>query len=1629
MKERFKSALAGLRGAYDKHGAPAWGQYKGLVRGNSRGALLGLGAAATYGLWSEGQNPITSSILLAPALMGVGSALQAGGGYGMMKGVGRQVARDINTTIRQPADFGIRENFLARTSPSTNFAGRAGRAIAGIEGEVPMHLQYAAISADLEGASGLGRRFTLGELAGKKDMGGFAGKYSDAASIQARINESPEFAEQFSKRASSFEGMTGIGSRAATGSAATPRYIGGTRGELVGQLRTQGQGQLASEVAGITGDVSIRGIGVEGSKNITALEYQMGGASFRAPIVGPDGVVKAGIFGQNTNVARKQIFLGSLEGMAAGGTPEVVALDVAVAKTIRTYHGRAMEKGQLGGLAGYLGDLANIPIRGLKGDRGLAGGMGRALSWTNPYRPSRTGMATSTNVAIRGLDVQLSIPARKFTGLQETMALGNFVERGQLSSQTMLTMRDRGYAMLGSETAGRSGTFVSTSKMAGLFPGSFMTPADKPARGIRDYTKPYYITGGGAMQRRPFAARGLTKAVGPSTGLAMHYNAIFESEANFLSELLNTGSKSGTLNPNVNKMIEGIMGSPMTGAQLSEMRAALSPIANMREGQFAAAIPGSAKMVTEKSALIHTLPDDIAGLAEGAILPSNRPIGFDAANLPVQHSYAKLGGGQARLLGIESRKEAGRTVHLVRWAEEQAAANVKYGSDVGKMFALEMKESQTPLVMRFINNLRRNQSLGKRLYGNSEYAPMVGGVSNAVEAFTLAGTFGKFQGGPEVLASSIAEAYMPSMSKGGQGAFRGMLRRNRMAIVGGGVQSRFRGADDIARAHEALMSFSRGMIDRPASLGLRKGLFKGVPSSMNAGAAVLMRGGIMSEALAWDALNLSVPGNVPITANQLSIMNQYGLSAGVEELLGRRKMSGDAKATEAYKLALEKFVRPGAKMPSNMPIHNLADWQTSLGPAQWRQSERVAENFLINLEVAGKEMQAGTLKKALGLSSLQIPVPGVNTDFWHASYRTPAGDMVSSEAWTGPLSRFLRSVEDVYSNRQGSPAMARRHLTSYLNEVRGMDVNLTLGRGGTVYDAGKSIAGRGMFRDYGRMYKGHSVFGGRATGFMVGINPEDYKQLAGDASYATGYSTRFPATTVDPILMIADPDVERGAMAMDETRRALMGADFDGDTFFASVMRSEGGISEAKGVIFGGSAQAAAYDEAADARALLGGVADDLTALGRASRTTGTSAFENIATKMTKRFENFMPVSLQSEGTILAKSYTRAIGTFSNIASEYIMAGNAMPGARIARAQLLRDIQQAAIDFGRKSVDKISPDELSGALRQAMKRAAQGDIDGANSIFAEVMQKLNVGVDMDANLQTLQDSYANVPSKAYGLEVLSRELQAAKAGYFEPLRGNLEAQAELGKLSEAQGLLQKRFFGGRGAADSVEEVQEALVGMQTHLGAQTTLAGQGVASIGSGSAGKQITGINQAIAKARGTKHILDDVWKVMKASPHFGTARAGVMVTGGLMAANFMFNSPSDMKPPAYEGSQRRMMQSPDVGLAGMAGAPMPGSGGGHVVRGGEMRNPRRTNRPTPPQNTIPRRYYVNQTNRVPRIRYAGSGDPYDRNEYATEVATHLQRMAGGDARINVVHDATSRRMSEHEFQDKMREDLRGGR
>ncbi len=135
--------------------------------------------------------------------------------------------------------------------------------------------------------------------------------------------------------------------------------------------------------------------------------------------------------------------------MAAGGTPQVVNLDMAVAKTIRTYHAAAAEtQGGMRSFVDYLAGMANVSIPELPGGYGVASNTGAALVWSSPYRGDRIGVPTSSNLAIRRMEAQLNIPGG---ALRRAFNLQGFMERDLVNSETLLSLRGAGLAALGSE--------------------------------------------------------------------------------------------------------------------------------------------------------------------------------------------------------------------------------------------------------------------------------------------------------------------------------------------------------------------------------------------------------------------------------------------------------------------------------------------------------------------------------------------------------------------------------------------------------------------------------------------------------------------------------------------------------------------------------------------------------------------------------------------------------------------------------------------------------------------------------------------------------------------------------------------------------------------------------------------------------------------------------------------------------------------------------------------------------------------------------------------------------------------------------------------------------------------------
>jgi hypothetical protein len=286
-------------------------------------------------------------------------------------------------------------------------------------------------------------------------------------------------------------------------------------------------------------------------------------------------------------------------------------------------------------------------------------------------------------------------------------------------------------------------------------------------------------------------------------------------------------------------------------------------------------------------------------------------------------------------------------------------------------------------------------------------------------------------------------------------------------------------------------------------------------------------------------------------------------------------------------------------------------------------------------------------------------------------------------------------------------------------------------------------------------------------------------------------------------------------------------------------------------------------------------------------------------------------------------------------------------------------------------------------------------------------------------------------------EVLTRfnsEIKKIKSEFFSPMMKNGKVDKEAIKLYDSgikafQVMNKKTKVGTSGSRDNIAEIHKEI---RDSFSAQNVLQDSGIMprNIGrSTSSEETLTAANKAKAMYSGTKHILKNAASSIAESKYYGTVKTGAIISAGAMVAKAVLTSPSEMKEPKYSKRGKELMQSPDLGFASMSGAPMPGVGGGHAHRGAEMRNPRRIDRAGSPINTVPNRYYVNQTNRVPRVRMSGSSDSSSQLQYADSIGEHMSRMQGGAARVNVVHDPMSRRMSKREFQDQMREDLRGGR
>ena len=816
--------------------------------------------------------------------------------------------------------------------------------------------------------------------------------------------------------------------------------------------------------------------------------------------------------------------------------------------------------------------------------------------------------------------------------------------------------------------------------------------------------------------------------------------------------------------------------------------------------------------------------------------------------------------------------------------------------------------------------------------------------------------------------------------------------------------------------------------------------------------------GAISEMTPWDALMLSVPSSVPISSRHFEYLNELGFKNIVNELLGRVSLMGDAAETGNFYNLLKEWSKMAStghgKLTTPVNRINLEDTQIGVAPStRWRKGDKYASNFVIDLETSKSALRAGAIKERFGTT--QILVPGTSTDMWTSSYRIPStGQVVSAESWLDPFDAMMkafRSADETGSERYLD--VAQVHLERVQDAWVTMSANNTLGRSGAVKDMGRAMSGKVVFRNYREMYATNQHFKGLATRAIIGLHPRDYRRVTGKKHFdpknlQKGISHREPITTIDPAVFVVDDGIREGTIGADESFRMMKAMDYDGETIQVQRIMNEGSLRDIEGWLTGESPGGKKYRALLETRKALGGVMDDLSELAK------TGSFPNIQEGVVDRlgrFRFFDPENPSVQSELVAKISTAHIGVYSNLSKQLIFASQTMSESMVDRAlrvTLANDLQQVAIDFARKSKGIDGPGELASVIKSGIFASFEGDISTANANFAGVAEKLGYvakrgnkykmakGTGFRDSLNILAKQYRKEGGlkRAKRVVEIKREAEKMLSGWFSPLDTHAKVVDFKHRYQTWARTYQKGLNATIDVEDAAHRISQRFAQLASMMQARSDAAGFGVTTMGvTGAAAESsretLTIMNRVKAAAAGTGHTVKDLWTIFKASPRAKSLAAGAAATGALMALFGTMTSPTEMHVPEYEGRQRALMMAPDVAMAGGAGTLAPGSAFGHSMRPGEFQSPRRVEANQSQRSAPPRKYYVQQTNRTPRARLAAQGDPYDANQYAEEVSAGMQRMAGGNMRVNVVHDATSRRRSELEMQDQLLSDMRGGR
>lgn len=1458
------------------------------------------------------------------------------------------------------------------------------------------------------------------------------------------------------------------------------------RDKAIAMLRKQGRGDIADmlrDTRGIDVGVWTRGRGkarvatsvLVGAEGMHESQY------LQIPLV-KEGMFTTGPAQKNKYQLRKQVFvddlLESVSQMAEGPVKPVQAIagDVWAAKMVHKYMPKARQMGIESEFLTWVNETversATWDVSAWRGDRrGLA--------------PNKAMSMLRTNQAM--VNLPQSVPLQRLLGMPTDQfqlvdpVMGHFTD-----DRIHKVMKASGYLQMGSENAARNAVFDSAKNLARHSFAAWETPINKPARFSRDFGKPYNVLATGkaaGLAWIPAGTRAERNLLRGNMPLAAQFHGMFDEEIELLRDVLMMVEDPHVkpLSPFFTEMARAdqreMVQSIMTKyGNTRQLRKDLRTLADVHEGIFAAAIHKDAMMQNMKPvALSHLnqalLPEHIRGalnsgkklsledLRSGLVgMEIDRATfyGFDRNTRgAVAGTYQGKIRGQMRILDVAI--DQGQFV--LQTEELYPMAYAKIGTHAIK------GEARIPISSRsankFLEMLRffRSDKRFSKLYGADPVLPLPVAAPQTVTAFAPFQSLRKIQGVTETTLGTIATTYLPSMSKAGRARALKMLRGSGIAVSKRGqvFQATFadvknplagRGAEKMRAQQGAVKTLAHEIITTPemyfakgaSALGLGGDFSQLKNVTPDEALAMVNMRAITTTLQPWNTMITNIPKQAGLTMHELMFMKRHGMVRTYEELVQRRARFGVEATTGGFFDALTRMAEAGRM--EGTAVENV------LGPGRvfsaaeaaeisrrpktglnMRTLEKYRDNFIVDLAVAENFKESAALKMRQFMGDTKVLVPGMATDLYGRPFLTETGRFIDPEQFLNPLKDMMDQVR-IFQETGDQMALSRaaNFKRQYLGKLYGAISAYTAGRASITPDPMAWTAGIVDYRSYRRQYR--RTLGDDIASRIVGLAPERWESLRrqgavvrekGGVKFLMGITKRYPITSADPAIFVADPILARrsgpDAIAVDEIHRYVKQMDWDGDTLYAHLVKDGASADELMRAV---TTKQGSYRRFLHLAKYMGGAQEEMTEM--VKRRAAGLISEGVVDAFTQRVGKMGALSDVAVADMMSKYFTSQVGRYSNLSKALAASVDAIDDTtdrRLMRFFLADQLQQLAIEFGKQAErfgSSFDPGALAKVMERAMATAMAGgaeNIEQANKAMRRVFEDINLVAEQKermaafsaAERKNIEEVFEQVTRGFFtGMDPERARrsvdmLKAAQAKEMTVLSKRTAAEAENAFLTNVRAL-----------AEGAE--------LDTGIPVMGKMAGKSRQAIGH---------MNKAMKYMGEMKRGLGDIVKGVRGTPGWRAAKAiggAALVGAGIIGA---MTPAVELDTGVSSSAHRGVQRAPDVGMVGASGeAPMPGSRGGHVA---SRKGARYVPRSQTPAMMNSRRFYYDQTNRVPNMTIYNTGDPLSgAQRYAeAESAMKMSLGAGGRSSVNVNYSPNARRMSQYEMNDRVRADMLG--